>query len=54
VERAVNAFLDLYLKHEPRGLVRLRQAAQAPGVAALTTTPVLPGQSTYCPPAGIP
>jgi predicted dienelactone hydrolase len=54
VERAVNAFFDLYLKHEPRGLVRLRQAAQAPGVAALATTPVLPGQSTYCPPAGIP
>jgi predicted dienelactone hydrolase len=54
VERAVTAFMDLYLKHEPRGLTRLRRAAQAPGVATLTTAPALAGQSTYCPPAGIP
>jgi hypothetical protein len=54
VQRAVTAFLDLYLKHESGGLTRLRRAAQAPGVATLTTAPALAGQSTYCPPAGIP
>jgi dienelactone hydrolase len=54
VKQAVTAFLDLYLKHEPRGLARLQRAAQVPGVTALTTTPTLAGQNTYCPPAGIP
>jgi predicted dienelactone hydrolase len=54
VEQAVGAFLDLYLKHEPGGLTRLRRAAQAPGVTALSTTPALTGSGTYCPPAGIP
>lgn len=54
VQRAVVAFLDLYLKHQPGGLSRLRRAAQAPGVSALTTASTLSGRSTYCPPAGIP
>jgi predicted dienelactone hydrolase len=54
VQRAVTAFLDLYLKHESGGLRRLQRAAQAPGVVTLTTAPALAGQSTYCPPTGIP
>ncbi|MDQ6836129.1 MAG: hypothetical protein M3016_08070 [Actinomycetota bacterium] len=54
VERAVRGFLDLYLKRQPGGLLRLHRAAEAPGVTALTTSPTLIGQGTYCPPTGIP
>jgi predicted dienelactone hydrolase len=53
VERAVGAFFDLYLKHEPGGLARLRRAGRAPGVTGMTTAPTVSTSSTYCPPAGI-
>lgn len=53
VALAVGAFFDLYLKHEPGGLSRLRRAGRAPGVTGMTMAPTVSASSAYCPPTGI-
>ena len=49
VTQAVIGFLDGYLKNEPAGLLSLRRAASAAGIATITSSPTLPGLGTYCP-----